>query len=164
MGSNLPEFFHVKSEWQKNSKISTPCFTTFSITKSISLTSRQKSSNTSSRRSSSSAAQGTPQKDLNPQGSTLSRSDKLQRSTWQTRSSLAARGPSSSVHLAGIHSATGTYPNVLMDFNRPNVAGPILGKEYRDPNLKSSFSEIIFPLYLQAVSVSYCYTFFLEQL
>ena len=143
----------MKSEWQKNSKISALCFTALAIPTSISLTSRQKSSNTSSRRSSSSAAQGTPQKDLNPQGSTLSRSDKLQRSTWQTRSSLAARGPSSSVHLAGIHSAAGTYPNVVMDFNRPNVAGPILGKEYRDPYPKSSFFEIKFPLYLQAVSV-----------
>ena len=55
-------------------------------------------------------------------------SEKFQRSTWQTRSSLAARGPgSNNIPLTGHHNI-GTYPNVIVDFSRPNVAAPILGK------------------------------------
>ena len=68
----------------------------------------------------------------------MSNSEKLQRSTWQTRSSLAARsGPNSGPIImgrdglimghsgtAGTNSGTG---NIISDFNRPNVAVPICG-------------------------------------
>ena len=78
--------------------------------------------------------QGTPQKD------SMSNSEKLQqRSTWQTRSSLAARsGPNSGPIimgrdglLMGQSGTTGTYSgttgNIISDFNKPNVAVPICG-------------------------------------
>ena len=83
-----------------------------------------------SRRSSSSAnTHGTPQKsELSSTVRSSCSNEKFQRSTWQTRSSLAARGPgSNNIPFSGHHNI-GTYPNVIVDFSRPNVAAPILGK------------------------------------